>query len=114
MHRESIPNRGRNLLAFQPDEGAGRLVGSDRIDEKHLLRVLDVRQQRQAERAAVEDGHPIRDVEAAREGMYRSGTQTVVAAEHVAEPEHQQGGRLLSCHPSSSWSQNEWLRNRSE
>jgi hypothetical protein len=94
--RQTVQNGGRHVVPGQPHERPGRGVVADGVDEDGVLGVLDVRQEREAERAAVEDQRLVGRLPVAVEPGDGGCAQAVVAAEEIAEA-GRAGGRAYPC-----------------
>jgi hypothetical protein len=90
MGREAVKNRRSDILSEQPDKRPGRLVGVDGVDQDYVARVLQVRQEREAESPAVGDPDAFGSLPITVEPGDGGRPQTVVAAEKVSQPQHQE------------------------
>ena len=77
----------------------GAASAADGVDENHGVGVFEIRQQRQAERAAVEHAHAVGRNVAIVEQRHGRAADAVVLEQEVAEAEHEQRRRVHS----STW-----------
>ena len=81
---------------------ASRRFHPDGVDDQDLIGVLDDRQQRQPQRAAVEDHDAVRNGVVPRQYVDCRGTQTVVHAEDVTDAQYRQPVATWHATPSAA------------
>jgi hypothetical protein len=90
MRRQPLLDGRRHVRAFESHQRSGGRVGADGVDEDGGVGLFEIRQEREAERPAVQDLDLGRPFERSIEGAHRDRSQPVVAAQDIAEPEDQQ------------------------
>jgi hypothetical protein len=93
VHREPGGDGRRHFVSLQTDERAGRLIVTDSVHQDCRIGILELREQREPERASVDDARPLGSLVGGGEPPDGGDTEAVIAAEQVAKPEHEERGR---------------------
>jgi hypothetical protein len=89
MGRQPRRDGRRHLIAVQTNDAADWLVSLYRIDEDDRVGVLEVREERQAERATVKHTDAIGGLVAIQQMRHGHGADAIVAEQHVAQAQHE-------------------------
>src|SRR5512143_1767416 len=95
MDRQPSADRGSHILSGQQDHRAGRSVGGDGVHKNDVTRVFHVRKEGQTEGAAVQDERSLRRLPVAIQACDGGRSEAVVAAQQVAESQHEEGSRPI-------------------
>ena len=85
-----MANGRGDIVSGENHERAGRLVGADGVHEDHVARVLEVGEEREAQRPAVQDERPVGRFPIPLEPRDRGRPQPVVPAQKIPQPQNQQ------------------------